>query len=84
MQPRKYGEGDPRARFILRDIFDGEGARSSHWDVAELYNRKKRRRITGKTAEICEPQSLPAASSSAQPPTGVSADIFDMENKAGQ
>ncbi len=34
MQPRKYGDGDPRARFILR------GARSSHWDVAELYDRK--------------------------------------------
>ena len=62
MQPRKYGDGDPRARFILRDILDIEGHRSSHWDVAELYDRKKRRRITGKTSAICEPHSQPAAS----------------------
>ena len=52
MQALKYGDGDPRARFILRDILDTDGHRSSHWDVVELYDRKRRRRITGKTAAI--------------------------------
>ena len=69
MEPRKYGDGDPRARFILRDISDIDGHRSSHWDVAELYDRKKRRRITGKTAPTC----------STRPPAGVSADIVVMD-----
>ena len=69
MEPRKYGDGDPRARFILRDISDNSGHRSSHWDVAELYGRMKRRRITGKTAPTC----------STRPPAGVSADIVVMD-----
>jgi len=48
MQPLKYGNGNPRARFILRDISDGAGHRSSHWDVDAVYDRSaKRRRITG-------------------------------------
>ena len=48
MQPLKYGNGDPRARFILREISDGAGHRTSHWDVAAVYDRStKRRRITG-------------------------------------
>ena len=48
MQPLKYGNGDPRARFILREISDGAGHRTSHWDVDAVYGRNtKRRRITG-------------------------------------
>ena len=49
MHPLKYGNGDPRARFILREVSDGAGHRSSHWDVDAVYDRSaKRRRITGK------------------------------------
>ena len=49
MEPMKYGDGEPRARFILRDILDGAGHRSSHWDVDAVYARgTKRRRITGR------------------------------------
>ena len=48
MEPRKYGDGDPRARFILREISDGAGHLTSHWDVDAVYERNtKRRRITG-------------------------------------
>ena len=48
MQPIKYGDGDSRARFILRLISDDAGHRSAHWDVETLYDRStKRRRITG-------------------------------------
>jgi len=48
MQPLKYCDGDPRARFILREISDGAGHISSHWDVDAVYDRRaKRRRITG-------------------------------------
>ena len=77
MEPRKYGDGDPRARFILRDILDNEGHRSSHWDVAELYDRKKRRRITGKKGET------PAAASSSGEPPAISSAIVGMGNKDG-
>jgi len=53
MQPIKYGDGSPRARFILKLISDDAGHQSAHWDVDALYDQStKRRRITGKTASI--------------------------------
>jgi len=48
MQPIKYGDGSPRARFILKLISDDAGHQSAHWDVDALYDQStKRRRITG-------------------------------------
>jgi len=53
MQPIKYGDGNPRARFILKLISDDAGHQSAHWDVDALYDHNtKRRRITGKKAVI--------------------------------
>ena len=53
MQPIKYGDGSPRARFILKLISDDAGHQSAHWDVDALYDQStKRRRITGKTTSI--------------------------------
>ncbi len=85
MQPRKYGNGTPKTRFILKEILDVAGDRSNHWDVAALYDTTKRRRITRKTAPICESPSLPAvASGSTDPKPEVSPDILDMDNTVGQ
>jgi len=48
MEPRKYGDGEPEARFILRDVSDAAGHRTAHWDVDAVYGRgAKRRRIAG-------------------------------------
>ena len=59
MQPLKYGDGDPRARFILKEISDGAGHRTTHWDEAALYDRStKRRRITGNGNRLCTTRSL--------------------------
>ena len=54
MEPRKYGDGDPRARFILRSISDGAGHRTAHWDVDAVCDRStKRCRIAGVGGQRC-------------------------------
>ena len=48
MLPIKYGDGDPKARFIFKEISDAAGHRSAHWDVDAVYDRStKRHRLTG-------------------------------------
>ena len=64
MQPLRYGEGDAVARFVLREIFDGAGAVSMHWDVAEIFTSHKRRRITEKQSVVL--RILPEVSRAAE------------------
>ena len=45
--PRIYGDGDPKARFIFKEISDAAGP-GARWDVDAVNDHStKRRRVTG-------------------------------------